>query len=57
MPGRDMATPDCFSWFSPLTAEDVIDALRGRALGDAVWLPRAMLDDAGRVTLDDRTPE
>jgi len=57
VPGRDMATPDCFSWFSPLTAEDVIDALRGRALGDAVWLPRAMLDDAGRVTLDDRTPE
>jgi len=39
-----------------LTAEDVADALRDRALGDAVWLPRAMLDDAGRVTLDDRTP-
>jgi putative radical SAM enzyme (TIGR03279 family) len=40
-----------------LTAEDVAAALQGRGLGDVVVLPRAMLDHAGQVTLDDRTPE
>ena len=40
-----------------LTAEDVAAALQGRGLGECVVLPRAMLDHAGQVTLDGRTPE
>jgi len=36
-----------------LTARDVIAALRGRALGELVVLPRSMFDAAGEVTLDD----
>jgi NifB/MoaA-like Fe-S oxidoreductase len=38
-----------------LGGQDVLDALPGRDLGDAVCLPRAMLDDAGERTLDDLT--
>lgn len=36
-----------------LMAEDVLDALRGRDLGELVVLPRTMFDAAGKVTLDD----
>jgi NifB/MoaA-like Fe-S oxidoreductase len=36
-----------------LTGADVIEALRGRELGERLWLPRTMFDDAGEVTLDD----
>lgn len=40
-----------------LTGADVLDALEGRDLGDLVCIPRAMLDEAGQRTLDDRTIE
>ncbi len=36
-----------------LTAKDVIEALRGRDLGNRLVLPRAMFDASGEVTLDD----
>jgi len=36
-----------------LVAQDVVAALRGTELGDAVVVPRAMFDAAGQVTLDD----
>jgi putative radical SAM enzyme (TIGR03279 family) len=39
-----------------LTGQDAIAALQGRDLGDVVFLPRAMFDAAGEVTLDDMTP-
>jgi NifB/MoaA-like Fe-S oxidoreductase len=35
-----------------LTAQDVIEALHGRDLGDRLVLPRAMFDASGQVTLD-----
>ncbi len=38
-----------------LTGRDVIEALRGRDLGDLVFLPRAMFDASGELTLDDMT--
>jgi putative radical SAM enzyme (TIGR03279 family) len=38
-----------------LTATDVLEALKGQHLGQAVFLPRAMFDSAGEVTLDDAT--
>jgi len=37
-----------------LSATDVLQALRGRALGDLVVLPRAMFDADGILTLDDK---
>jgi len=39
-----------------LTGRDVIEALRGRDLGDVVFLPRAMFDASGKLTLDDMEP-
>ncbi len=39
-----------------LGAGDFIGALRGRALGDVVFLPRSSLDYFGRHFLDDGTP-
>ncbi len=36
-----------------LTAGDVLAGLEGRDLGDVVFLPRAMFDATGKVTLDD----
>jgi putative radical SAM enzyme (TIGR03279 family) len=36
-----------------LVAEDVVNALQGKDLGEWVVLPRAMFDAAGEVTLDD----
>jgi NifB/MoaA-like Fe-S oxidoreductase len=39
-----------------LTGRDVIEALRGRHLGDLVFLPRAMFDASGKRTLDDMSP-
>ncbi len=39
-----------------LTGRDVIEALRGRDLGEAVFLPRAMFDASGKLTLDDISP-
>jgi putative radical SAM enzyme (TIGR03279 family) len=39
-----------------LMGRDVIEALRGRDLGDVVFLPRAMFDAAGELTLDDMSP-
>ena len=38
-----------------LTGGDVLAALAGRDLGERVYLPRAMYDASGRVTLDDFT--
>jgi putative radical SAM enzyme (TIGR03279 family) len=40
-----------------LTAGDVVEALKGRDLGEAVFVPRAMFDAAGQKTLDDVTAE
>jgi putative radical SAM enzyme (TIGR03279 family) len=40
-----------------LTGEDVLATLAGRDLGERVFLPRAMFDSAGLVTLDDLTLE
>ena len=39
-----------------LTGRDVIEALRERDLGDVVFLPRAMFDASGELTLDDISP-
>jgi putative radical SAM enzyme (TIGR03279 family) len=39
-----------------LVAEDVVEDLRGRSLGDLVVLPRHALDHAGERFLDDGTP-
>ena len=39
-----------------LTGADIVDALRGRDLGDLVVLPRHALDHAGCLFLDDVTP-
>lgn len=39
-----------------LTGADVRNALLGRELGDAIVLPRAMLDSPGERFLDDTTP-
>ena len=39
-----------------LTGRDVIEALRGFDLGDIVFLPRAMFDASGELTLDDVSP-
>jgi NifB/MoaA-like Fe-S oxidoreductase len=36
-----------------LIGRDVVEALRGRELGEVVFLPRAMFDYAGERTLDD----
>jgi putative radical SAM enzyme (TIGR03279 family) len=40
-----------------LTGVDVIRALKGRDLGEVVFLPRTMFDATGRVTLDEVTTE
>jgi putative radical SAM enzyme (TIGR03279 family) len=40
-----------------LTGRDVVEALRDRNLGDAVFLPRAMFDASGELTLDDVSPD
>jgi putative radical SAM enzyme (TIGR03279 family) len=40
-----------------LTGEHVVGALRGRDLGEALFVPRAMFDAAGQMTLDDVTIE
>ena len=39
-----------------LTGRDVVEALRGCDLGDVVFLPRAMFDASGELTLDDVSP-
>lgn len=39
-----------------LTGQDVVEALQGRDLGDVVFLPRAMFDASGELTLDDMSP-
>ncbi|MEE8163068.1 MAG: DUF512 domain-containing protein, partial [Anaerolineae bacterium] len=39
-----------------LTGRDVIEALRNCDLGDLVFLPRAMFDASGKLTLDDMSP-
>ena len=39
-----------------LTGRDVVEALRERDLGDLVFLPRAMFDASGELTLDDMSP-
>jgi putative radical SAM enzyme (TIGR03279 family) len=38
-----------------LTGRDVVDALEGQDLGQAVFVPRAMFDATGRATLDEIT--
>jgi NifB/MoaA-like Fe-S oxidoreductase len=40
-----------------LTGVDVIQALKGRDLGEVVFVPRVMFDASGRVTLDEVTTE
>lgn len=40
-----------------LTGRDVIAALRGRDLGEMVYLPRSMFDASGEITLDGMTVE
>jgi putative radical SAM enzyme (TIGR03279 family) len=40
-----------------LTGGDVLAALGGRGLGEVVFLPRAMFEAEGRVTLDDKSRE
>jgi len=40
-----------------LTGGDVVRALVGRELGEVVFLPRAMFEAEGRITLDDRSRE
>jgi NifB/MoaA-like Fe-S oxidoreductase len=39
-----------------LMGVDVVGALQGRELGDIVFLPRAMFDASGELTLDDMSP-
>jgi len=39
-----------------LTGRDVVEAVRERDLGDVVFLPRAMFDASGELTLDDMSP-
>ena len=39
-----------------LTGQDVVEALRGCDLCDVVFLPRAMFDASGELTLDDMSP-
>jgi len=39
-----------------LTGRDVVEALRGGDLCDVVFLPRAMFDASGKLTLDDMSP-
>ncbi len=39
-----------------LTGRDVVEALRDCDLGDLVFLPRAMFDASGELTLDDMSP-
>lgn len=39
-----------------LTGHDVVEALQNRELGDVVFLPRAMFDASGELTLDDVSP-
>jgi putative radical SAM enzyme (TIGR03279 family) len=39
-----------------LTGRDVIEVLRSRDLGNVVFLPRAMFDASGELTLDDMNP-
>jgi len=40
-----------------LAGRDVVHALRGRALGDVVFVPRSMFEATGQVTVDDMTRE
>ena len=40
-----------------LTAQDVVEALRGQALGDVVVLPAAMFGGPEGQSLDERSPE
>jgi putative radical SAM enzyme (TIGR03279 family) len=62
MPGVELV-PVTNRYFGPsvnvsglLTARDILDALRGRELGEVVALPRAALDVPGTRFLDDLTP-
>jgi len=38
-----------------LTGQDVVEALSGRHLGEALYLPRSMFDASGEITLDGMT--
>ena len=38
-----------------LTGKDIINQLKGRELGDAVWFSHRILNDEGQLTLDDLT--
>ena len=40
-----------------LAGADVVDALAGRDLGERVFVPRAMFEAEGRLTLDEMTPQ
>jgi len=40
-----------------LVAQDVLEQLQGRDLGDLLVLPRAMFDSGGQLTIDDRRRE
>ncbi len=38
-----------------ITGQDIIDQLKGKSLGDAVWASYRVLNDEGELTLDDMT--
>ncbi len=40
-----------------LTGRDIIDQLKGKELGEAVWVTHRILNDDGTKTLDDLTLE
>ena len=40
-----------------LTGRDILDQLKGKSLGEAVWTSYRVLNDEGTLTLDDMTPD
>ena len=40
-----------------LTGKDIINQLKGKSLGEAVWTSYRVLNDEGTLTLDDMTTE
>ena len=40
-----------------LTGKDIINSLKGKRLGQAVWASNRILNDEGTLTLDDMTLE
>ena len=42
---------------SGIDSGDIINQLKGRSLGEAVWTSYRVLNDEGTLTLDDMTPK